>query len=503
MDKKNLKSLHSSLAGNDVNTASALREMLADLDAQNESKTEGVRSARGRITMLFDEGTFVETGAYVSKRNSEFDADTKDAFEGVICGWGAVNGSLVYAFSQDVGRTKGAVSEMQAKKIAEIYRLACENGAPVVGIFDSVGAYLPEGVRALAAYGQIMRSASQASGVVPQIAVVPGISQGAAAVIAGMYDFVIVTENTSSISVNPPFVVGEDAGKSKFASESGLAALCAKNDDEAMAMARDLLGLLPANNAEGTVETVANDEINRLVSIDSYNATRQAKDLVAAFADNGEMLELWKDYAPEAITGIIKLGGIVCGVVGNNHAVNDGIITADAARKMAKMISFCDSFHIPVITLVDSMGLDVSKEAEASPYAAELAKLAHLYAMTRTPVITLIAGEAYGTVVSLMGSKALGADIVLALESAKIGVMNAASAVAFLWNDKIGGEVTREDLEAEWDAVVGTPVAAARAGEVDDIILSAEIRQRIAAAVMMLQSKSKAAPVRRHAVMPL
>jgi len=268
-------------------------------------------------------------------------------------------------------------------------------------------------------------------------------------------------------------------------------------------MARELLGLLPANNAEGTVETVSADEINRLVSIDAYNASRAAADLVAAFADNGVITELWKDYAPEAVTGLIKLDGIVCGVVGNNHAVNDGVITASAARKMTKMISFCDSFHIPVITVVDTKGLDVSKEAEASPYAAELAKLAHLYAMTRTPVITLIAGEAYGTAVSLMGSKALGADIVLALESAKIGVMNASSAVAFLWNDKIGGDVTRADLEAEWDAAVGTPVAAARAGEVDDIIMAAEIRQRITAAVMMLQSKSKAAPVRRHAVMPL
>jgi len=288
-----------------------------------------------------------------------------------------------------------------------------------------------------------------------------------------------------------------------FAAETGMAALCAKDDRQAIIMARELLALLPANNAEGTAETVNSDELNRLVSIDTYESTGCSKELVKAFADDGKFMELWKDYAPEAITGFVTMGGIVCGITGNNHAINDGVVTASAARKMAKMISFCDSFHIPVITIVDSRGLDVSVEAEKTPYAAELAKLAHLYAMTRTPVITLIAGEAYGTVVSLMGSKALGADIVLALESAKIGVMNASAAVAFLWNDKIGREVSRADLEAEWNAVVGTPVAAARAGEVDDIIMSAEIRQRIAAAVIMLRSKSKNAPVRRHAVMPL
>jgi len=500
METKSFEVLYRSLTGNDAKTASALRELVLSTEKAGKN---GAHSARERITMLFDEGTFVETGAYITRRNSEFEDTASVELEGVICGWGAVEGRLVYAFSQDLARTKGAVSETQAQKITDLYRMAVENGAPVVGVFDSAGAYLPEGIRAVAAYGKIMKAASMASGVVPQIAVIPGISQGAAAVIAGMYDFVIITEETASLSVNPPFLLEEGTGKAAFAAESGLAALCAKDEAEAMGYAKLLLTLLPANNAEGTVESFSADEVNRHVSIDGYTQSRDMKALITAFADEAKWLELWSSYAPEAVAGFASLGGVVCGIVGNNYAEKEGLLTAAAARKITKMVSFCDCYHIPVITLVDSRGADVSVEAEKSPYAAELAKLAHTYAMARTPLITLNAGEAYGTVFSLMGSKALGADLVLSLENAKIGVMNAAAAVAFLWNDKISTDVSRADLEAEWDRTVGTPVAAACAGEVDDILSAEELRQRLTAAVMMLLAKSKGSPIRRHVNMPL
>ncbi len=225
METKSFEALHRSLAGNAVKAVSALRQTRASMCG----------SADERIAMLFDEGTFVETGAYVTRRNSEFEDNAAEELEGVITGWGSVNGELVYAYSQDLSRTKGAVSETQAQKIAELYRLAVANGAPIVGIFDSAGAYLPEGIRALAAYGKIMKAASLASGVIPQIAVIPGIAQGAAAVVAGMYDFVIITEETGSLSVNPPFVVGEEAGKSAFAAETGLAAIKARTPPKPLA----------------------------------------------------------------------------------------------------------------------------------------------------------------------------------------------------------------------------------------------------------------------------
>lgn len=492
MDKKNMEVLRSALNRTEVKTASQLRESLVEADAKS--------SARGRITMLFDEGTFVETGAYMTRRISEFDTEAPDALESVITGWGAVNGNLVYAFAQDMARTKGSLSEAHARKICEIYRLACENGAPVIGIFDSAGAYLPEGVRALAGYGQIMRSISMASGVVPQIALIPGVAEGAAAVMAGMFDFVVMANG--KVSVTPAFNLGKETGDA-YSAETGIAAICEKDEASAIAAVRSLIDLLPSNNAEGTADVLTADEINRLADISAYADKREAALLVSAFADDGKFVELYKAYAPEMTTGLVSVGGTVCGVVANNYAVNNGTLTPNAARKAAKMVSFCDAFHIPVITLVDSKGTATDIASEGAPYAAEIGKLANAYASARTPIITLVAGEAYGTVFTVMGSKALGADVVLALDSAKMGCMSAASAVAFLWNGKIGSVVSRADLEAEWDATVGSPAEAAKAGEVDDIIASGEIRQRIAAYIMMLQAKSKAAPVRRHINMPL
>ena len=502
MDKKNIDAVLAALKKAGVKTASALRSLLAESDSNAEASAANL-SARGRIEALFDEGTFMESGAYVSRRRSELDCEG-DAFEGVICGWGSVSGRLVYAFSQDYSRTKGAVSEAQAKKIAEIYRLAIQNGAPVIGIFDSAGALLPEGVSALAGYGTIMNCVSKASGVIPQIAVIPGVCAGSAAVVAGMFDFVIISEKNGNVSFNAPFVMNApEAGKADFVSKSGLAALTAEGDGECIAKAKLLLSYLPMNNAEGTVIEANNDDVNRLVDVSSYNETGKAIELISAFADNGSFVELYSAYAKELVCGLAAIGGTVVGIVANNKAELGGVLSASAARKAARLITFCDSFNIPVVTVLDSEGPDVSVEAEASPYAAELAKLAFAYATAKTPMITVIAGEAYGAVFSLMGSKALGADVVLALESAKVGVMSAKKAVAFLWNDKITADVSRADLEKEWDETVGTPVAAATAGEIDDIIDASELRQRIGGAVMMLSAKSACAPTRRHANMPL
>lgn len=503
MDKKNLDAIRAALKSAGVKTAAALRSLLAETDAFASAPAESL-TARGRITALFDEGTFMESGAYVRRRASELDADARDAFEGVICGWGSVAGRLVYAFSQDYCRTKGAISEAHSKKIAEIYRLAIENGAPIIGIFDSAGALMPEGVRALAGYSTLMQCAAAASGVIPQIAVIPGTCAGSAAVVAGMFDFLIISDTKGSVSFNAPFVIGDSAaGKSAFVAKSGLAALTGNGDGDCIAKAKLLLSYLPMNNQEGTLTVSARDDLNRLVDLSGYTSTENAEDLIGAISDNGFFLELYAAYGKEIVTGLITLGGTVVGVVANQKCVNDGILTAAAARKASRMVTFCDSFHIPVVTLLNSKGPDVSIEAEASTYASELAKLAFAYSSAKTPLITVIVGEAYGAVFSLMGAKALGADIVLALESAKVGVMPASTAVAFLWNDQISEEVSRQDLEKQWDETVGSPVAAASAGEIDDIIDAAELRQRIGGAVMMLSAKSKKAPARRHLNMPL
>lgn len=285
MDKKNLDAIRAALKSAGVKTAAALRSLLAETDAFAAAPAESL-TARGRIAALFDEGTFMESGAYVRRRMSELDAGVEDAFEGVICGWGSVGGRLVYAFSQDYSRTKGAISEAHSRKIAEIYRLAIENGAPIIGIFDSAGALMPEGVRALAGYSTLMQCATAASGVIPQIAVIPGICAGSAAVVAGMFDFLIISETNGSVSFNAPFLLGDDtAGKSEFVSKSGLAALTGTGDGDCIAKAKLLLSYLPMNNQEGTVTMPAKDDLNRLIDLSAYTVSENAVDLIGAVAD--------------------------------------------------------------------------------------------------------------------------------------------------------------------------------------------------------------------------
>ncbi len=493
MDKFNLEAFAETLRDISVKTASALRELLAD----GTQPSGGELNARGRLEALFDEGTFSELGTYVRRRAGEFDPTAKDEFEGVICGWGAVNGRLVYAFSQDIARCSGSVSEAHARKICDLYRLAVDNGAPVIGVFDSAGAYIPEGVRALAGYGSIMKSVSAASGIIPQIAVVPGYASGPAAVICGMFDLVITTEK-GSVSVNAPALV-----EGKCCSADNLGTLHAADDAEAIALAKTLLTYLPANNAEGNADGISCDSINRETSLAAYESSKDAHDLLSAIVDDGKLVELYSDYAPEALCALASIGGTAVGVVATNKAVNGGTLTAKAARKISRAVSFFDSFNIPVFTAVDSEGLDRSAQSECSPYGTELAKLASAYAAASCPKVTLIAGEAYGSVFTVLGSRALGADLVLALDSAKIASMNAESAVAFLWNDKITADVTRAKLEECWNSSVATPVEAAAAGEIDDIVEGAELRQRVGAAFNMLSCKSTSLISRKHLVMPL
>lgn len=489
MDKFNLEAYADKIKNVGVKTASALRDLLS----RKEEETAGTLDAKGRLERLFDAGTFSQIGTYVRRRNDQSGIDNDYDFESVICGWGAVNGRLVYAFSQDTSRSAGSVSEAHARKICEIYRLAMENGAPVVGIFDSAGAYIPDGVRVMAGYGKIMKAVSSASGIIPQIAIAAGNVSGAAAVICGMFDIVIKADD-ASLSVNPAF--NTDA---KGMADMGVTAAKTADVASAISSARETLAYLPSNNCEGTPEEISSDNVNRAVTI----ASDDAYEIIKAFADNGKFIELYADYAPEAVGGFVSIGGVSAGVVATNKTVNGGRLTAASVRKAARLVSLFDSFNIPTVTLVDSVGIDTSVASEASPFAAELAKLAGAYASATAPMITVITGEAYGSAFTVLGSKALGADIVYALDTAKIAAMNASSAVAFLMNGQITAEVSREDLERQWNESVATPVEAAASGEIDDIIASDELRIRIAAAVNMLMSKSSHIASRKHLTMPM
>ena len=451
---------------------------------------KGTTVGCAKIAALFDPGTFVETGAYMKRG---------DDLTGVVCGYGAVNGKLVYAFAQDSDRKKGAIDALQAEKIAKLYGMAQKNGAPVVGMFDSAGAVVADGASVLSAYGKLLKVVSDASGVIPQIAIINGVCAGMAATVAAMFDVVVTIKDQSELYVNAPFLAGKEIGTPDYTAQSGLASINAENEEDALARAVQLVSILPSNCDEGVVVEDIFDDINRTVAIEGLTG----KELVETLADAQTFVALGEAYANEMITGIATFGGATCGIVANDASVNGGVITCEGAKKAAKLISFCDSFSIPVVTLIDSVGVATDAESEGAPLAAQLGKLAMAYATAETAKISVVCGKAYGAAFTLMGSKALGADMVYALPTSEISVMAPASAVAFLWNDQITEKVTRADLVEKWTKECASPEAAAADGSIDDVVAASELRQRICAAVYMLMMKNSGTPLRKHCNLPL
>lgn len=452
---------------------------------QNNEKMVGLSKAR--LESIFDSGTFVEIGAYTKRADSQTD------FESVVCGYGAVEGKLAFAFIQDSERTRGAFGERHAKKIASLYALAVKNGAPVIGVFDSAGAVVYDGAEALAAYGRMMKNISDASGVIPQIAVIDGVCGGSSAVAASMFDLVVTVKDRSKLFVNAPFVVGKTD-----ASATGLSAYEAEDEASAFSFVRELIATLPQNNADAAYVESA-DSANRQVAFDAENYTAEA--LVSTLADDGRFVRIFADYTDKALLGFASFGGVVSGVIASNPATK-GILDIKMARAAAKLLSFCDSFSIPVLTLVDSEGVDVSAEAENASYASELARLAYAYTASENAKVTVVVGKAYGTAFTLLGSKAVGADMALALPTACVSVLSPEASVAFVWNDRVG-EKSREELEAEWKETCASAASAVDSGEIDDVVAPAELRARIAAAFNMLAAKAEGTPTRKHANMPL
>lgn len=475
--------------------AATLRDMLAKKDARSASaaKADGARSARELIASLLDAGSFAEIGAYVKRQNNA------DEFEGVLCGYGAVDSRLVFVFAQDIYRMKGAFDSYQADKICNLYKLAVQSGAPVIGVFNSAGALLEEGVDALTAYGKVMKAVSDASGVIPQIAYVNGICAGSAAVIAAMFDITVSVNGAGGIYVAPQNVIG----KTPAPAETGLVSKVFEDTDKAVTGLRALIGYLPQNNQEGSVCDASGDDINRAVDLsllcaDGYDMTA----VISALADGGRYFEISDHFAKEAVCAFAALGGTVCGIAANQPQVNGGRLSAAAAKKLAKFISLCDAFGIPVVTLVDSAGTEYSAEDESAPMASELAKLAFAYSAATTAKVTAVLGAAYGSAFTLMGSKSVGADVAFALDRAKIAPLSPARAVAFLCNDKVQKK-DRAVVESEWAAEHASVAAAAAHGAVDDIVEAAELRKYLCASLYMLASKADGQPGRKHTVLPM
>ena len=444
------------------------------------------QETKGRAAMLalFDAGTFVETGAYVRRPGDG------EAYDAVLTGYGSVGGKLAFAFVQDSDRKAGALDAVGADKIEKLYAQAISVGAPVIGVFDSAGAVVYDGAPALTAYGRVMKCVSSASGIIPQVALIAGICTGMASVIASMFDVTVTVKSLSEIAFHTGSVKGDD--KTSYAETCGLTTINAEDMTSAQTAVRDLITLLPRNNRD-VADTQPTDDPARAVSADELTGLA----LVTALADNGKVLDLYGEFAPELATALCAIGGRVCGVIASDASVNGGRLTPKGARKAARMVSFCDAFSLPVVTLVDSEGVDNSAPREPAPVFGKLAKA---YVTATTAKISVVVGKAYGAAFTLLGSHALGADLALALPETVISVLPPEKAVAFLMNDQITQDKSREAVEAEWMETIASPVKAAESGDIDDIVPAVELRARLSSALYMLAEKADTTPDRKHGV---
>ncbi len=450
-------------------------ELHASLAASQNS------DVRNQIALLYDYNTFVETGAFTQRGFSDFISTEKaNEFEGVITGYGAIDGKLVFLFAQDASRMGGAIDERHAKKIVDLYKLAMDNCAPIIGIFNSNGADVFEGTASLAAYGRIISAVNRASGVIPQIAFIGGKCIGTSSAIAAMFDFVVKDSN-AELYVSSPALTGVSNAQDSILSYTGDTSSCAD-------YIKGLISFLPDNSYTGVQVNDSSDNLNRMLGdIDFCDSALTA---ISVIADNGVYSEVSGHAAKSVSTVFATIAGIKCGIVANSYFENSGRIDAAAAKKIASFVDFCNKFSIPVVTLVDSVGFAIDKENENS-FAAEIAHMASAYASCTAPMVTVILGHAIGGSFVLLGSKSVGADLVYALDTAEVGALSAESGVAFAWDKYISEDKTRDALISEWKLSVSSPVKAAASGEIDDIISTNELRARICSALLMLSSKGK------------
>lgn len=427
-----------------------------------------------RIAELFDAGTFSEIGAYVKRPGDA------GCYEGVICGYGAIAGKLAFAFVEDSGRDKGAFDATAAEKINRLYDMAVASGAPVIGVFDSAGARIEDGSAVLSAYAGFLHAVSGASGRVPQIALIGGVCSGLSATAASMFDLRIGVAEKSQFYTVP--------GRKKSAQalyEGGTFAALCKDDAEAYAFVRRLIDWLPQNSRG---EQATDDTANMQAEV----AGLSGQSLLDAIADNGASIPLYGGIGKEILTELVRVGGRLVGAIVSDPSVDSGKLTGAGAKKAESLVSFCNSFRIPVLTLVDCAGFSAD-----SACAATFGRLADTYAKADVPKVAVVTGQAYGGSAALLASRALGADVVFALQGAKIAPMAPDAAVAFLWNDRISDTVSRESLEAEWANTYASAEKAAEKGDVDDLIPTDELRARLTAALYMLTDKTAGAPAAR------
>ncbi len=471
--------------------------------------TESAASAR--ITSLLDAGSFVEIGGAVTARSTDFNMQEKETpADGVITGYGVIDGNLVYVYSQDASVLNGAIGEMHAKKIANIYDMAMKMGAPVIGLVDCAGLRLQEATDALEAFGGLYLKQTMASGVVPQITAIFGTCGGGLSVVPALTDFTFMEASNAKLFVNSPNAIpGNNIGKLNTSSaeyqskESGLVDDIG-TEEEIIANIRSLVCMLPGNNEENASYDECTDNLNRICE-GIENAVEDTAIALAMISDSNVFFETKKHFAKDMVTGFIRLNGMTVGAVANRSKVYneesevvaefDGSLSADGAKKAAEFVTFCDAFNIPVVTLTNVSGFKAC-EYEEKNLAREAARLTYAFADATVPKVNVVIGKAFGSAYVTMNSKSIGADMVYAWPTAQIGMMepNLAAKIMYAGADA----ATLREKTAEYKELQSSPLSAARRGYVDTIIEPADTRKYIIGALEMLFTKREDRPMKKH-----
>ena len=467
-------------------------------------------SASRRIAALLDEGSFVEIGGAVTARSTDFNLQAKDTpSDGVITGYGVIDGNLVYVYSQDATVLKGAIGEMHAKKIANIYDMAMKMGAPVIGLVDCAGLRLQEATDALEAFGGLYFKQAMASGVIPQITAVFGMCGGGLAVVPGMTDFTFMEEKSAKLFVNSPNALAGneisrcDTSTAEYQSKTAGLVDGIGTEEEILTQIRSLICMIPANNEDDLSYEECMDDLNR-VCADLENAYEDTGIALAEISDNNVFFETKKEYAKEMATGFICLNGMTIGAVANRSKVYDAegnaesfdtVLTVDGCKKATDFIDFCDAFSIPVLTLTNVTGFEATKESEKD-MAKSVAKLTYAFANATVPKVNVIVGQVYGSAYVTMNSKSLGADMVYAWPNAEIGMMDSALAAKIMYAD--ADAETLKEKAAAYKELQSSPMSAARRGYVDAIIEPADTRKYLIGAFEMLFTKREDRPSKKH-----
>jgi propionyl-CoA carboxylase beta chain len=487
------------------------------IDAQH---ARGKLTARERIELLLDDGSFEEFDMFVAHRATDFGMQAeRPAGDGVVTGWGTVNGRMVYVFSQDFTVFGGSLSETHAQKICKIMDMAMQNGAPVIGLNDSGGARIQEGVASLAGYADVFQRNIMASGVVPQISVIMGPCAGGAVYSPAMTDFIFMVKDTSYMFVTGPDVVKtvtneivtaeELGGASTHTKKSSVADGAFENDVEALAEVRRLVDFLPLNNREKAPTRPFFDDVARVepsldtLIPDNPNQPYDMKELILKVADEGDFFEIQKDYAANIITGFVRLEGQTVGVVANQPMVLAGCLDIDSSRKAARFVRFCDAFEIPILTFVDVPGFLPGTSQEYGGVIKHGAKLLFAYGEATVPKVTVITRKAYGGAYDVMASKHLRGDFNYAWPTAEIAVMGAKGAVEILYRSELGDREKIAARTREYEDRFANPFVAAEKGFIDEVIMPHSTRRRVARAFASLRTKKLSNPWKKHDNIPL